>query len=132
MLANTLSVEDEEAVQAELRELQAEAVSVNVLRNVNHAQNAIQDVEETERPITLPSVPETAPVSKVQEGKQPQDRYELYILTHVYQEKRLWKRSQNGPESQLLHNEYRAFFTPLLIATSRMVLDSMARYCTLL
>ncbi|KAK7694912.1 hypothetical protein QCA50_002100 [Cerrena zonata] len=56
MLANTLSMEDEEAVQAELRELQSEALGVG----------------ETERPITLPSVPETTPVSKAQEAVEEQ------------------------------------------------------------
>lgn len=35
MLANTLSVEDEEAVQAELRELQAEAVRASSLCEYN-------------------------------------------------------------------------------------------------
>lgn len=45
MLASNLTVEDEEAVQAELRELQREALG-----------------EEPEREIKLPSAPDTVPV----------------------------------------------------------------------
>ncbi|KAI1793857.1 Snf7 family [Ganoderma leucocontextum] len=48
MLANSLTVEDEEAVQAELRELQLETVRF-----------------DAERPIQLPSVPTEEPVSLV-------------------------------------------------------------------
>ncbi|KAI0721343.1 Snf7 family [Cerioporus squamosus] len=47
MLANSLTLEDEEAVQAELRELQLETLGV----------------QDAERPVTLPSVPQEVPVS---------------------------------------------------------------------
>ncbi|TBU45208.1 Snf7 family [Dichomitus squalens] len=57
MLANSLSLEDEEAVQAELRELQLETLGV----------------EDAGRPVQLPSVPTERPVSPVKEP-QPQER----------------------------------------------------------
>ncbi|TFK83050.1 hypothetical protein K466DRAFT_577898 [Polyporus arcularius HHB13444] len=56
MLANSLTLEDEEAVQAELRELQLDALGA-----------------ETERPVTLPSVPQEVPVSEEPEA-QPEER----------------------------------------------------------
>ncbi|EJF66970.1 hypothetical protein DICSQDRAFT_164805 [Dichomitus squalens LYAD-421 SS1] len=59
MLANSLSLEDEEAVQAELRELQLETLGV----------------EDAARPVQLPSVPTERPVSPVKEPEpQPQER----------------------------------------------------------
>ncbi|TBU34613.1 Snf7 family [Dichomitus squalens] len=59
MLANSLSLEDEEAVQAELRELQLETLGV----------------EDAGRPVQLPSVPTERPVSPVKEPEpQPQER----------------------------------------------------------
>ncbi|RDX50428.1 hypothetical protein OH76DRAFT_1463701 [Lentinus brumalis] len=56
MLANSLTLEDEEAVQAELRELQLDALGA-----------------EIERPVTLPSVPQEVPVSEEPEA-QPEER----------------------------------------------------------
>ncbi|KAI0800966.1 Snf7 family [Fomes fomentarius] len=58
MLSNSLTVEDEEAVQAELRELQLQTVSV----------------EEQQRPIELPSPPTKAPVTEEEPETQLQER----------------------------------------------------------
>ncbi|KAI0080282.1 hypothetical protein K474DRAFT_1615795 [Panus rudis PR-1116 ss-1] len=57
MLANNLSVEDEEAVQAELNALQREALG--------------ETEEAPERPIELPSVPEQAPVHVPEQEREP-------------------------------------------------------------
>lgn len=67
MLANSLTVEDEEAVQAELRELQLETVCFGNYLDSRHipqlfAQLGVQDAE---RPIRLPSVPTEEPVGPV-------------------------------------------------------------------
>ncbi|KAI0756706.1 Snf7 family [Daedaleopsis nitida] len=58
MLANSLTMEDEEAVQAELRELQLQVLTV----------------EEQERPIHLPSPPTTVPATEEGPELQPQER----------------------------------------------------------
>ncbi|KAJ2921554.1 hypothetical protein H1R20_g15540, partial [Candolleomyces eurysporus] len=54
MLSNNLTMDEEEAVQEELRQLQAE-------------------VQETEgqKPVVLPSVPDTQPETRVEEGEEP-------------------------------------------------------------
>lgn len=58
MLTNSLSLDEEDAVQAELKELQRETL---------HAQR------DEETPISLPDVPITEPVSTEQETRQPQE-----------------------------------------------------------
>ncbi|CAL1695297.1 unnamed protein product [Somion occarium] len=63
MLANSLSVEDEEAVQVELRVLQGETL-------------AEQEVHE---PVELPSVPEGLPVSAEPEEEQPAEERQQRI-----------------------------------------------------
>jgi charged multivesicular body protein 6 len=63
MLAHTLSVEDEEAVEVELRELQREAVSVCIqYQAISRIYTLSQLGEAPETSIQLPSVPITAPV----------------------------------------------------------------------
>ena len=64
MLANSLTLEDEEAVQAELRELQLETVSPISSWLATPLIALKLGVKDSERPITLPSVPQEAPVSK--------------------------------------------------------------------
>ncbi|PIL31652.1 hypothetical protein GSI_06354 [Ganoderma sinense ZZ0214-1] len=64
MLANSLTVEDEEAVQAELRELQIETLGVH----------------DAERPIHLPSVPTEEPVSPIRKpGTELQSQEEQRV-----------------------------------------------------
>jgi len=58
MLMNNLSLDEEDAVQAELKELQQEAL---------HAQR------DEETPISLPDAPITEPVSSEEEIRQPQE-----------------------------------------------------------
>ncbi|KAI0715302.1 Snf7 family [Earliella scabrosa] len=58
MLANSLTLADEEAVQAELRELQLQTLRV----------------EEQERPIELPSPPTKRPTVEVEPEPEPQER----------------------------------------------------------
>lgn len=64
MLANTLSVEDEEAVQAELLELQREAVRNRLPCDQSSSliPMVLQLGEAQKKPVQLPSVPHTAPV----------------------------------------------------------------------
>ena len=67
MLANTLSVEDEEAVQAELRELEAEAVCEPTLQAFLPYTDFIRTqlgVPVAQKPVVLPSVPVDKPVSE--------------------------------------------------------------------
>jgi hypothetical protein len=62
MLANNLSLDDEEAVQAELKELQEQAVSFNFHSpiSVHHRFYQLRS-SNTESAISLPSVPDTKP-----------------------------------------------------------------------
>ena len=62
MLANTLSVEDEESVQAELLELQREAVRSRYHVTSRLSWSLLQLGEVPAKPVQLPSVPHTAPV----------------------------------------------------------------------
>ncbi|RXW15323.1 hypothetical protein EST38_g10530 [Candolleomyces aberdarensis] len=54
MLSNNLTMDEEEAVQEELRQLQAE----------------VQEAE-VQKPVVLPSVPDTQPETRVEEGEEP-------------------------------------------------------------
>ena len=76
MLSNHLTLDDEDAVQAELRELQAESVSqkwvteLSVLTYSRQMQKA-----ETRQPSNLPSVPRTEPTDTVGTG-EPEREHE--------------------------------------------------------
>ena len=65
MLSNTLTVEDEEAVQAELRELQREAVRISSqVTNSRFHVPTFQLGEVAQESVDLPSVPTTEPVDR--------------------------------------------------------------------
>ena len=66
MLANNLTVADEEAVQAELLEMQREAVRLLPLtpldtRSLNQQLRQLGEVPEVVKPLDLPVVPQTEP-----------------------------------------------------------------------
>lgn len=72
MLANTLSVEDEEAVQNELLELQREAVSTHLSFPWDWTGIVSSQLGEApEKPLDLPSVPNEEPV--VEREPVPED-----------------------------------------------------------
>lgn len=78
MLANTLTVEDEESVQDELKALQQEAVCSSLFASSVLEFNLVsiqRGEEEPQKPIVLPSVPETKP-----QPATPQRTYLLFVL----------------------------------------------------
>lgn len=75
MLSNTLTVEDEESVQDELKALQREAVRFFLLLVLSTFMLTMGSTQlgeqEPERPIELPSVPQTEPVTAISQGMHP-------------------------------------------------------------
>lgn len=79
MLANNLSLDDEEAAQAELKELQEQAVSFNIhsTPSVHYSFCQLRS-SNTEPGISLPAVPNTKPVVYT-----PPGIYSCHKLLHL-------------------------------------------------
>jgi hypothetical protein len=71
MLSSTLSLDEEEAVQEELRQLQAETVSALYIL-VHSANSGLDDVQlsASEDHLSLPSAPTSEPILEVPEGEK--------------------------------------------------------------
>lgn len=70
MLSNNLTLDEEDAVQAELRELQADVVSQALLMNLFCSISFLLQIQESrpEKQIELPTVPTSEPVTIQPDG----------------------------------------------------------------
>lgn len=80
MLANNLTAEDEDEVQAELKALQREAVCARIRFEWPELIVPLQS-GETKQDIKLPSAPTQEPVTKVPEGVYPYASRQLRLTT---------------------------------------------------
>lgn len=78
MLSNNLSMDEEEAVQEELRLLQAEVVSATGALLPLSYLNLFQKEAEGQMPVVLPSVPDTQPDTRVEKAEGELYMYEIY------------------------------------------------------
>jgi len=77
MLANNLSLDEEEAVQEELKQLQIAIVRFRIYVSNAQGIDPVQE-EETREPITLPSVPQTKPETNVEEPEGNPSRHMMH------------------------------------------------------
>ena len=108
MLANSLTVEDEEAVQRELQELQmAEVLTILYPTLYEHGTHTFQLVVEPGQPeaeIMLPSPPTKRPV---EEGKAISGAYFSHLLKHHVRGVRATNRgTRTGGSGSLIRISY--------------------------
>lgn len=93
MLSNNLTLDDEDAVQEELRQLQAEIVRTNIgVASIDVSNYLIQ---KGTKDVELPSVPEGSPKSRVQVEAEPEGKVPFAIVRSL-----LIVRRANGRKGQ--------------------------------
>ena len=76
MLSNNLSLDEEEAVQKELLELQQDIVRQHLSSNLNELHILQATESKVLLDIELPSIPSSKPIERLKEGQAPR----IYII----------------------------------------------------